>query len=142
MEILYILKKVGLFWSVWLVEICPKFVNRMEIFFNLFSWWKSVLNLWFGWEFGFLWFVWLMEICTKFLNRMKIFKFLAEIVQLFWFLKLVLVFDAKHKIGLLWCHSHVELRLIEVEVDWSWGWLELRLIEVEVDWSWGWLKLK
>ena len=37
-----------------------------------------------------------MEICTKFLNRMKIFKFLAEKVQLFWFLKLVLVFDAKH----------------------------------------------
>ena len=27
---------------------------------------------------------------------MKIFKFLAEKVQLFWFLKLVLVFDAKH----------------------------------------------
>ena len=23
----------------------------------------------------------------------------------------------KYKIGLLWCHSHVELRLIEVEVD-------------------------
>ena len=28
-----------------------------------------------------------------------------------------------------------QLKLIEVEVDWSWGWLELRLIEVEVDWS-------
>ena len=27
---------------------------------------------------------------------MKIFKLLAEIVQLFWFLKLVLVFDAIH----------------------------------------------
>ena len=37
-----------------------------------------------------------METCTKFLNRMKILKFLAEIVQLFWFFKLVLVFDAIH----------------------------------------------
>ena len=26
-----------------------------------------------------------------------------------------------NKIGLLWCHSHVELRLIEVEVDRSLG---------------------
>ena len=34
----------------------------------------------------------------------------------------------QYKIGLLWCHSHVELRLIEVEV-----WLKLRLIEVEVN---------
>ena len=37
-----------------------------------------------------------MEICTEFLNRVKILKLLAEIVQLFWFLKLVLLFDAKH----------------------------------------------
>ena len=48
----------------------------------------------------------------------------------------------QNKIGLLWCHSHVELRLIEIEVDWSWGWLKLKLIEVEVDWSWGWSKLR
>ena len=25
----------------------------------------------------------------------------------------------QNKIGLLWCHSHVELSLIEIEVDWS-----------------------
>ena len=41
--------------------------------------------------------------------------------------------DIDVKIGLLWCHSHVELRLIEVEVDWSWGWLKLRLIEFKVN---------
>ena len=34
-------------------------------------------------------------------------------------LKFELKFGAElcNKIGLLWCHSHVELRLIEVEVD-------------------------
>ena len=43
----------------------------------------------------------------------------------------------QNMIGLLWCHSHIELRLIEVEDDWSWGWLKSTLIEVNFDWSWG-----
>ena len=52
-----------------------------------------------------------------------------------------------NKIGLLWCYSHIESRLIEFEVDRSWGWIKLRLIEVQVDWveahwSWGSLKLR
>ena len=51
----------------------------------------------------------------------------------------ILIPDSRsNKIGLLWCHSHIELRLIVFKVDWSWGWLKLRLIEVEVDTSWGW----
>ena len=87
----------------WSLFICSVGENPYQIcesdenFFYLFCWWKSVLNLWFGWKFGFFWFIWLVEICTKFLNRMKIFKFLAEKVQLFWFLKLVLLFDAKNQ---------------------------------------------
>ena len=41
-----------------------------------------------------------------------------------------------NKIGLLLCHSHIELRLW-LRLSWGWGWLE-----PEVDWNlrlkWGW----
>ena len=52
----------------------------------------------------------------------------------------VFALDVINKIGLLLCHSHIELRL-----GWGWGWDEveskLSWNRVEVDLSWGWDKL-
>ena len=43
-----------------------------------------------------------------------------------------------NKIGLLLCHSHIEVRLwLRLSWGWDWGWFEAK-VEMRLIWGWSW----
>ena len=86
------------------------------------------------------WFLGLISYCDSFQNS-----FVSIYVTIF------VRNNIDNKIGLLLCHSHIELRLwlrlswliLRLRLLWTWGWnqVEMRLSRSLVDLSWGWVEI-